>query len=442
MASLSNNKIKQSYQGLLKTNDNAAIDGSPKIVTDGLGNALPMAVSTTDINFSGNIDFSSAIVTGVQGVGTQGPQGATGDQGFQGSQGDTGLTGAQGPQGIDGLDGDQGPTGPQGDIGAQGDLGPTGPQGNAGDQGPIGPQGDTGAQGDLGPTGPQGDAGVQGPIGPQGDTGAQGDLGPTGPQGDLGPAGPQGDTGAQGDLGPAGAQGDLGPAGPQGDPGIQGFQGFQGDQGPAGGGGGGGATVFNTAQGFQFGIYKHARVNVTSTSFSTDQYSMSSVNNSIYLVPFQFQPGEVINEIYFGVGTASTAGSVRVGLYSLATDATGNGTPVAGSLISDFGTVSTASAGLVSITGLNVTIPDTTEYGMYLFAFAQDEAWSIRAVSNSALGFTSIPLVDTNQMGGSITYRLGVFNGSSPGAFTALPSQLPDAIYSSANRFPQVGIAK
>lgn len=96
MASLSNNKIKESYQGLLKTNDNAQIDGTPKIVTDGLGNALPMSVSTTEIDFSGTIDFSAATVVGITGV--QGPQGP------EGPQGPAGLDGAQGPQGPAGSD--------------------------------------------------------------------------------------------------------------------------------------------------------------------------------------------------------------------------------------------------------------------------------------------------------------------------------------------------
>lgn len=46
-----------------------------------------------------------------------------------------------------------------------------------------------------------GGVGSVGPAGPKGDTGAQGPAGPAGPQG------PKGDTGAQGPVGPAGASG-------------------------------------------------------------------------------------------------------------------------------------------------------------------------------------------------------------------------------------------
>ena len=139
MATLNGQPIKDTYQGLIKTADNAAIDGTLKALEDGGGNTLPIEISTTGVNFTGT-------VTGVP-AGPQGP------------------TGPEGPQGI---------AGPQGDIGAQGPTGPIGPQGDIGAQGPtgpIGPQGDIGAQGPTGPIGPQGDIGAQGPTGPQGDAG-------------------------------------------------------------------------------------------------------------------------------------------------------------------------------------------------------------------------------------------------------------------------------
>jgi hypothetical protein len=69
MATLTGNPIKDSYDGLIKTTDNAALDGTSKQLTDGVGNVVPMEVSTTGINFQGDIDFAQATVTGLpQGV--------------------------------------------------------------------------------------------------------------------------------------------------------------------------------------------------------------------------------------------------------------------------------------------------------------------------------------------------------------------------------------
>lgn len=62
MASLTNQQIDQTYDGLLKLVDNDAATGTLKDVTDGLGNVVPLQISTTDINFTGN-------VTGITNIG-------------------------------------------------------------------------------------------------------------------------------------------------------------------------------------------------------------------------------------------------------------------------------------------------------------------------------------------------------------------------------------
>ena len=90
MATLTGNAINTSYEGLLKTLDNAAINGTNRVISDGVGNALPLEASTTTIKFTGNADFTSATVTGlatggglVSGTGTNSLQsgiaGATGN---------------------------------------------------------------------------------------------------------------------------------------------------------------------------------------------------------------------------------------------------------------------------------------------------------------------------------------------------------------------------
>ncbi len=217
MANLNDKYIYQTYHGLIKTEDNEAIDGTLKKLTDGDGNELPIQVSEDETKFTplSTVDFTDVTVVGLA-AGTQGAQGPIGPQGATG----VGTQGAQGAAGTNGTQGAQGPTGIQGAQGRVGAQGPIGPQGTAGTngtqgaQGPLGPQGATGA-------GTQGAQGPTGSTGPQGATGAgtQGAQGPTGAQGNQGPLGPQGATGV-GTQGPTGPQGNQGPQGVQGSTGI------------------------------------------------------------------------------------------------------------------------------------------------------------------------------------------------------------------------------
>ena len=200
MSGLKGQSVATTYEGLIKTSNNAPIDNTPVVLTDGAGNPLPMEVGAQGINWSGDQDFTNATV-----IGLTVPPGPTGAQGAQGAEGAQGATGAQGDAGATGA---QGAKGEVGATGAQGIAGATGPQGLKGDKGEVGA---TGAQGQIGATGAQGD------IGP---TGAQGDIGPTGAQGVVGATGPQGD---KGETGATGAQGDVGATGPTGAQGAAGI---------------------------------------------------------------------------------------------------------------------------------------------------------------------------------------------------------------------------
>tara|TARA_R110000803_G_scaffold85527_3_gene151861 strand:- start:493 stop:1287 length:795 start_codon:yes stop_codon:yes gene_type:complete len=68
MATLTGNQIDQSYLGLLKTTDNAAIGATSKVLTDGAGNALTLSASTVGMEFTGTIDFTGATVLGAGGA--------------------------------------------------------------------------------------------------------------------------------------------------------------------------------------------------------------------------------------------------------------------------------------------------------------------------------------------------------------------------------------
>ena len=64
MASLENKKIKDTYEGLLKTDDNAAIDGAVEI-TDGAGNSTGVTISNDgQVTATGTVSFGSLKDTG------------------------------------------------------------------------------------------------------------------------------------------------------------------------------------------------------------------------------------------------------------------------------------------------------------------------------------------------------------------------------------------
>ena len=66
MAQLTGNAIQSSYLGLIKTNDNAAIGGATKALSDGAGNAINMEIGTGAIKFpSGTVDFTGSSVQGL-----------------------------------------------------------------------------------------------------------------------------------------------------------------------------------------------------------------------------------------------------------------------------------------------------------------------------------------------------------------------------------------
>ena len=60
MSSLVNQKIKDTYEGLIKTSDDQPIDGTLKNLQDGNGGVLPIQVSTSTVNFTGAVTGISA----------------------------------------------------------------------------------------------------------------------------------------------------------------------------------------------------------------------------------------------------------------------------------------------------------------------------------------------------------------------------------------------
>ena len=62
MATLTNTKIKDTYDGLLKTADNDVIGASEKNITDGLGNATVLSIGTGSASFTSDIEVNGLTI--------------------------------------------------------------------------------------------------------------------------------------------------------------------------------------------------------------------------------------------------------------------------------------------------------------------------------------------------------------------------------------------
>lgn len=62
MATLTNTKIKDTYDGLLKTADNDVVGASEKNITDGLGNATVLSIGTASASFSSDVEVNGLTI--------------------------------------------------------------------------------------------------------------------------------------------------------------------------------------------------------------------------------------------------------------------------------------------------------------------------------------------------------------------------------------------
>ena len=100
---LTGQQIKDTYEGVLNIGA-TGLTGTLQTITDGLGNPLPMQVSSTTVNFTGTVTGISGTsgTSGTSGVnGATGPAGPTGGSGTSGTSGTSGVNGATGANGVD-----------------------------------------------------------------------------------------------------------------------------------------------------------------------------------------------------------------------------------------------------------------------------------------------------------------------------------------------------
>ncbi len=261
-------------------------------------------------------------------------------------------------------------------------------------------------------TGPQGPVGPQGLKGDTGDTGPQGPAGPQGPQGDAGAAGPQGATGAQGPIGPIGPQGATGPQGPQGATGPQGPQGPTGPQGPAGGTG--------DAVKAQSGLWYSGQDPQTHGS------AVAIAANTLYLLPFQFDTAETWDAIFTHVNSTGTATLARLGIY----DPVLSASPPTFHLLVDAGTVSVATTGSKSLTGLGRSLAA----GKLVFlAILSDGAWTNLGSTGTNLRRPLLRGQNGSLNGGLVTHY------TKAQTYGALPSTVSGVSLGSSN-LPSCGL--
>ena len=58
MATLTGKKIQDTYDGVLKLEDNGSLGSGTKTITDGLGNATPVSVSDTEVKSTVDVEAS------------------------------------------------------------------------------------------------------------------------------------------------------------------------------------------------------------------------------------------------------------------------------------------------------------------------------------------------------------------------------------------------
>jgi hypothetical protein len=100
---------------------------------------------------------------------------------------------------------------------------------------------------------------------------------------------------------------------------------------------------------------------------------LNMIANTLQLIPFYANPGETIGEFYVRVQTAQAGATMNIGLYkSYVSTATGFKTTMP-EYVGDIATgVDVSTTGKKSFTGLNVTLPEDAVGGCYWIAFQSD----------------------------------------------------------------------
>jgi hypothetical protein len=124
MANLTNKYIYETFPSLvgIGTSGTSGVTGTPQVLTDGKGVELPIKVSTTEVEITGDTITQNLIIEGYgQVINSNGEW--TGAGGGTGSSGTSGTSGRSGTSGTSGVNGSSGATGSSGTSGTSGTSG-------------------------------------------------------------------------------------------------------------------------------------------------------------------------------------------------------------------------------------------------------------------------------------------------------------------------------
>ena len=127
MANLTNKYIYETFPSLvgIGTSGTSGVTGTPQVLTDGKGVELPINVSTTEVEITGDTITQNLIIEGYGEVINSNGEwtGAGGGTGSSGTSGTSGKNGSSGTSGSSGVNGSSGATGSSGTSGTSGTSG-------------------------------------------------------------------------------------------------------------------------------------------------------------------------------------------------------------------------------------------------------------------------------------------------------------------------------
>ena len=225
-----------------------------------------------------------------------------------------------------------------------------------------------------------------------------------------------------------------GGSGTSGTSGVDGAPGTSGTSGTSAAGGGGLVDTNNYAKAFELpSAAKAYRSTYSTPSFTVANLSQSA--NTIYIGAISMAPGQTIDEIAVWIQTASTAGSMVLGLYKATTNV--NGSLTVGDLEVEFGEVSTSTTGKKTITSINHTL-GTTEGGVYFYAYLASEAFGM-TVANHSGGIVTHPTY-IGDISSTIISKMGSYFASE--TYGSLPLSLSSGYtWNAGYRYPIIGFA-
>lgn len=373
MASLQGTKIKDTYPGLIKIEDNGTVQPTVlKTLTDGSGGTLPLSVSQVETKFTSGslVDFTGTTVTGLSFA--AGLVSGTGTDSLK--QADTLTTNAATASGLQSISLGNGAQATNNQSIAIGNFAEStsvgtaaigeyasasglyasawGRTANAASDGAVA----FGQQTNVPFNVPGGVA-----LGRQ----VAADLADTTHVRALKIVAPDGGTGGNGIT-------LLSPNGTSGEVTLTNASELALDGTPIGGGGG---SSVELAEGQ--GITPCINPNSYSIPWVLSGYGQTAAKamfaNRVQYVPFYAKAGEAIGEFYVRVSTAVAGSTMNIGLYKgYVSTATGNKTIMPEFVATIATGVSTATTGKKLVTGLDITLPADAAGGLYWLAFQND----------------------------------------------------------------------